>query len=180
MANRMVVIPYEKYIKLINIHKEMNIKKINDIPDDDINDDIKVDMNSDIHNMNKDEIKIDTKNENETKDAFSVSKKQENDSILMSSDVNDMLYEDDIIDHIPKTYRKKCKLLINHMKNYNIKWDSFGRLLLGDECLQDSHIVDMLLDNVRINKKPKLNKNSTDLSKLLVAKHCPKSLLNNE
>ena len=62
-------------------------------------------------------------------------------------------------------------------RNY-MNWDSRGRLILGDECIDDSHIVDLLRDIASVNKKRVANSNSLQLKKLLELTHCPKSILN--
>ena len=93
--------------------------------------------------------------------------------------VDNTLTDADILDYIPKTYQNKSKLLLKHMKLTGMSWDSFGRLLLGDECLLDSHIVDLVRDIVVQYKKGCKSKHSHALRSLLHATHCPRYLLSN-
>ena len=65
------------------------------------------------------------------------------------------------------------------MRLSGMSWDSFGRLLLRDECLLDSHIVDLVRDIVLVYKKGCKSKHSHDLRSLLHATHCPHYLLTN-
>ena len=62
------------------------------------------------------------------------------------------------------------------MKNNDLKWDSYGRLIIGNECLIGSHIVDLLRDSISSQKRI-LDSNSENFVKLLLCTHCPKAIL---
>ena len=160
MSMKMVVIPYEKYIKLYN--KSKNDEELLDINEKDEQD---IKKNETLQNQ---DIKLNTE-------------LIKDDHVQDNEDINkDMLQDEDILEYIPKNNKSKCKSLILHMKRNNIKWDSFGQLVLGEECLSGSHIVDLLKDMTCSYKKRCTDLNSLQLIKLLLATHCPRSILNHQ
>lgn len=148
-SSKMVVIPYDKYLKLINENK----------------------IKSTINNVNDN---ILTESKGNLAETYINENIKEGEKI---SDL-DMLTENDILNYMPKSYSHKCKMLLYHMKNNNIMWDSFGRLIIGDECVINSHIVDLIRDVIGNYKRKKFVKISRDFLQLLIASHCPHSILN--
>ena len=98
--------------------------------------------------------------------------------IYDSVEDDNLLSVEDIIEYIPKTYRHRARLILHHMKHNLIKWDSFGRLVVGEDCLIDSHIVDLIRDVIGSYKRRCCSVHSNTFKKLLIATHCPKSILN--
>ena len=149
MSQKMVVIPYERYIKL----KQLSL----------------VDTELKYSTERRDTESSENLNENRDKD-----ENPDNDSLLSV---------EDIVDYMPKTYRHRCRLILHHMKQNLLRWDSFGRLIIGDECLLESHIVDLIRDVISTYKRPCTSCHSNDFKKLLMVTHCPRSILsktNNE
>ena len=141
MSQKMVVIPYDRYVNLKNLTldknkpNEFDISKVNDIQE------------------------------------------TEQTNPITNND-NNLLNVEDIVEYMPKTYKHRCRLILHHMKQNCITWDSFGRLILGgDECLMDSHIVDLIRDVISTYKRPCTSEHSNDFKKLLVVTHCPRSIL---
>ena len=134
MLGKMVVIPYEKYLKLLNQNNEIsnNTLENNQISNNTVNT---------LHEVSSNPLSNDL-------NILESNKKIEIDNIS-----KDLLNEEEIIDYIPKNYKNKCKLILNHMRKNEMKWDSNGRLILGNECINDTHIVDLLRGIVSVNKK---------------------------
>ena len=149
MSMKMVVIPYEKYKKLT--------KENNPIP-----------------SVDKDNMSTEFMNNNPSKQEEFLNIDSISDNKSQSID---MLNEEDILDYIPKTNKNKCKLIMKHMKNNHMNWNSKGQLLLDEECIENTHIVDLLKDITSVNKKSQQNINSLHLNQLLANTHCPKSVL---
>ena len=168
MPMKMVVIPYEKYMKLLT--KSSN--ELSHVPNKDIENE-KLETNEGIH----ENIKLEEETSPNIKSSLMNDKPAESSTNIGHND-GDMLDEQDILEYIPKKFKNKCKSLLFHMKKNNIKWDSSGQLILGDECLLKSHIVDLLKDLSNSYKKKTLDLNSLQLVKLLLFTHCPMSILN--
>ena len=181
MSMKMVVIPYDRYIKLVkqndkfpnNDLEETHVeseKRMKLIPStsNQLTENIKtnnpISQNSSCSNQPTENIKINKLITENSKD-YSSSK--------------DMLDEDDILEYIPKNSKNKTKLIMKHMKKNCMDWDPKGQLILGDECVEKSHIVDLLKDITCLKKEAFKNINSVQLNKLLLNTHCPKSILNN-
>ena len=143
MSQKMVVIPYERYITL----KQLNLDNSR-----------KVD--SGLHYSNE---------PRDTETSRNIDENPENESLLSV---------DDIVEYMPKTYRHRCRLILHHMKQNLLSWDSFGRLIIRDECLLESHIVDLIRDVISTYKRPCTSDHSNDFKKLLMVTHCPRSILN--
>ena len=179
MTNKMIILPYDKYLKLINVKKESDEITNNNNHSDNINlpnlEKIENVSNKEEENIRKSSVESSSLSEDGSTNLLTENK---NDTVTsLNIDENkDLLTEDDIINYIPKKFRNKCKLMINHMQKHNINWDSYGRLLLGYECLVDSHIVDLLRDNICSNKQVS-DKNSETFMELLKVTHCPKSFI---
>ena len=154
----MVVIPYEKYLQLkANENKEMNSSIFSK----------KVDSENEANFINSSDKETQTK----------IDPDEKQDKVVRNTSDFDILDENDILEYIPKNYKNKCRLLLKHMRLHNLSWDAFGRLLVRDECLLDSHIVDLLRDVVMSYKRGCKGKHSHDFKKLLLATHCPHYLL---
>ena len=169
MPMKMVVIPYEKYMKLLNKendHGEQteNVNKQNGDPAHAGN--VKGAISQHTEKRIQGEIH-DTPLNNK------------DDERNMTMENMDMLDEDDILEYMPKNYKNKCKSLILHMRKNNMSWNEKGQLVLGDECISKSHIVDILKDLTIPNKKEAIDLNSLQLNRLLHLTHCPKSILKN-
>ena len=91
---------------------------------------------------------------------------------------DDVLSEEDVTDYMPKTLKHRCRLLLFHMKKNDIHWDALGRLLLNDECIENTHIVDLVRDVVSSYKRTCCSASSKVFARLLTQTHCPRSLLN--
>lgn len=142
---KMVVIPYEKYMKL----KETYNKSVN---------------NSSVTNVD---------DENDSKEEEKRVKLTNNDE-----ENKDMLTEDDILMYMPKIYKEKSKMILHHMKNNKMYWDSFGRLILDNQCIVESHIVDLIKDVICSFKRKEYPQISKEFCRILINSHCPRSILN--
>ena len=64
------------------------------------------------------------------------------------------------------------------MDKNNMKWDSIGRLIVGYDCILNTHIVDLIRNSISNYKSDKLSQSSHVFIRLLLATHCPESILN--
>ena len=159
MTSKMIVIPYERYMNLIDSHK-------NDIAKE---------------NVENNELQDSPKNNNvtqnlENKRVIELEKETDEKNNILNQD--NMLSDNDISDFIPISYQRRCRLILNHMKKNNMKWDSNGRLILGEDCILNTHIVDLIRNGIGKYKKDKMPESSQYFIKLLLATHCPESILN--
>lgn len=108
--------------------------------------------------------------------------KTDSDAVLptnQNEDEKNLLTESDIIEYFPKTYHRRCRLLLRHMKDNSMSWDSQGRLILNkEECITNGHIVDLIsyaICNYIRRCNSEVGKHFT---KLLIGTHCPLTILN--
>ena len=163
----MVVLPYEKYLMLKEKDTDVSDKTAAN------NDAIDVDFGDSVKRGGHDETTLHVIDEG----IDSNGKKVENEGSF--SVVDNILTDADVLDYIPQKYKNKSKLILKHMKHTGMSWDSFGRLLVRDECLLDSHIVDLVRDIAVVYKRGSKGRHSYDLRNLLLATHCPRYLLSN-
>lgn len=168
-SSKVVVISYDKYKKLINVYNRCNEQVVSETNN------IQQSYNKDTETNGK-EIHIND-NLKVTDDQMNHPQNVTKDEIN-SQPIIDMLTDEDILNYMPKSYIQKCKIVLHHMKKANIKWDSFGRLVLGDECICNTHIVDLIRDVIGNYKRNNFRKASRLFFKLLISSHCPYSILN--
>lgn len=90
---------------------------------------------------------------------------------------DNLLRKEDIVQYLPKTYQHRCRLILFHMKNNDMGWDSLGRLTLKGECILNTHVVDLIRDVIANYKRVHISQCSNHFGKLLIGTHCPKSIL---
>lgn len=168
MSSKVVAIPYEQYVKL----KELCMKNELEVIDKDSTDTV-LDKVADSHEhaLNKDVI---------SKPEDNISSKEKGDIKPIDSSYvsDDTLSEEEIVQFLPKIQQKKARLLLLHLKNNSILWDSSGRLIVDGECILDTHIVDLLSDILNNNKNNhKIPANSVSFLKLLRKLNCPRTIL---
>lgn len=152
MTLKMVVIPLEKYEKL-----KLNSFKVTEDSDDNL----KVQERREENNMQ-------TNNTDLGEITNQVGEIMKEDNLLTN---------EDIVQYMPKSHRHKCRVLLFHMKNNGMSWDTFGRLLLKNECILDSHVVDLIRDVISNYKRSCTTPISKQFSELLIRTHCPRSIL---
>ena len=54
---------------------------------------------------------------------------------------------------IPKMYCKAAGLLQYLQSDQDVKWDNQGHLYIGQQKIDNSHIVDLIHDAMRLRKK---------------------------
>ena len=89
------------------------------------------------------------------------------------------LSEDDILTFISSESVHKAKLVLRHMKLNDITWDKCGRLVLDDECVTTSNVIEIINDVVNSNKSHIVSPASKHFYKLLMLTKFPISLLDN-
>lgn len=177
MSSKVVVIPYEQYLSLRNSHTEkdsLNTNKNQNI----------INSSDDTNNIDNTSI-ISVSNPHITQSQTKIDEnKPLNDEIVDTVHVKDdnILTIEDILGLIPKSYHTKCSYLLNQLRSQNIHWDCLGRLVLGNDCILNTHIIDSLTDLIGINKKQekKIPNSSVSLAQLLVKLNYPQYLLNNK
>ena len=97
--------------------------------------------------------------------------KRENDCVDLS--------EEDILSFVPDGSIHKAKLVLRHMKLNNISWDKCGRLVLDDEGITDSNVIEVINDVVDTEKTKIESVASRHFYKLLMLTKFPISLLDN-
>jgi hypothetical protein len=64
--------------------------------------------------------------------------------------------EDDIIGGMPKSYKNKAKILLSHIKRCpNFRVDEKGQVLVNDNVISDSNIMDLIHDYAKPNRPRK-------------------------
>ncbi len=87
---------------------------------------------------------------------------------------------DDMLTSFPKMYRNKAAGLMQYLKSdQDIHWDDQGHLYIGQQKLQDSHIIDLIHDAMRLRKKVPRPRGWRELSKHLIKSNAPKELMGN-
>ena len=92
--------------------------------------------------------------------------------------VDNLLSEEDIAEYMPKTKQNLCRKVLYHMKKKNMHWDCYGKLVLNNECILATHIVDLIKDVISNNKKHCDSLNSNIFARLLKVTNCPLSIIN--
>lgn len=150
MSQKMIVIPYEKY-KNLKSKLEVFEKSIPAISD----------------------INLDVEDTVLTTDSDAVLQTKQNE------DEKNILTEEDIIEYLPKTYHRRCRLLLRHMRDNSMSWDYQGRLVLNKhECITNSHIVDLISYAICNYIKRCNSEGGKHFTELLIGTHCPLSILN--
>jgi len=85
------------------------------------------------------------------------------------------LSEQDILSFIPEKHRNRAKLVLRHMKVNNIHWNKCGQLVLGNDCITDANIIEVLRDVLSTEKEK--SSASRQFYKILILTHFPLSLL---
>lgn len=152
----MVVIPLEKYEKLISSRN-----KISQIPS------LEVPIPQSLEVANSDKALTTF---GETSNA-----KDKDDDPLQN---DNLLTNEDIVQYMPKCHQHRCRVLLFHMKNNAMTWDAFGRLMVNDECVMNTHVVDLVKDMICNYKKPCSSVFAKQFFQLLIGSHCPRSILN--
>ena len=154
MSLKMVVIPLDKYEKL-----KKNVHTVVDLP------------NTLENKPPQDGVK-------ELSENPPIQRNDSNIEKTLSSGDDNLLSKEDIVEYMPKMYQHRCRLILFHMNNNGMRWDSFGRLLLNDECVLNTHVVDLIRDVISNYKKTPISPSATHFCQLLKATHCPHSILN--
>ena len=183
----MIAIPYDRYMNLVNFQKnEITNRYIeskttvesdqNDIDNVNMQNERTIPYIKSKTPVDSDKNVIDKIANIENKSIIEIKDNSYENKINLHQD--DILSESDITDFIPKSYQRRCKLILNHMNRNNMKWDSMGRLIVGDDCILNTHIVDLIRNGISKYKRDRLSQSSQDFIKLLLATHCPESILN--
>ncbi len=88
--------------------------------------------------------------------------------------------EDDVIDSVPRTLRKKAERLLKHLKFDQdvVDWNQKGEVLVDGTVIQGSHLVDLINDALR--KRKNFNpKGWEKFNKALAVLNTPKDLIGN-
>lgn len=177
MSSKLVTIPYERYINMKNL--SLNNRKVTK---DDEKDDNALYNSKESKNYEDDDnlYKERTEDESDTVEGKKYSTNENNSQNNSQNEKdNNILTNEDVINFLPKNCIKNCKLLLLHMKNNNIGWDTHGRLVIGEQCVIDTHVIDLLTDIIHKNKeKPSVHNNSLIFAQLLLSLNCPQSILN--
>lgn len=69
----------------------------------------------------------------------------------------DQMNDEYILESVPKLYKNKTKLLLNHLKNNNnrISWSASGIVTIDGEKIKNSNIIDLVNDAARVRKNIK-------------------------
>jgi hypothetical protein len=81
---------------------------------------------------------------------------------------------------IPKNYQSKAKGLLQYLHaDKDVHWDESGQLHIGQQKIDNSHIIDLIHDAMRQRKKAEKPKGWKELSQHLQSKNVPKELIGN-
>lgn len=81
---------------------------------------------------------------------------------------------------IPKMYKSKAAGLLEFLQaDQDVSWDDKGQLYIGQQKIDNSHIVDLIHDAMRLRKKVKRPLGWRELSSHLRSKNIPKELVGN-
>ena len=81
---------------------------------------------------------------------------------------------------LPKFYRNKAAGLLQYLKSDSeVDWDDEGHLYIGQQKIDNSHIVDLIHDAMRLRKKVPRPQGWRELSSHLRRKNVPKELVGN-
>ena len=86
----------------------------------------------------------------------------------------------DVMASIPKMYRNKAAGLLQYLKSdQDVNWDDQGHLYIGQQKIDNSHILDLVHDAMRSRKKVAHPQGWRELSAHLRRKNVPKELVGN-
>ena len=81
---------------------------------------------------------------------------------------------------IPKMYRNKAEGLLEYLKaDQDVQWDDQGHLYLDQKKIDNSHIIDLIHDAMRLRKKVHRPHGWRELSSHLRKKNIPRELVGN-
>ena len=81
---------------------------------------------------------------------------------------------------IPKMYRNKAAGLLQFLQSdKDISWDDEGHLTIGQQKIDNSHVLDLIHDAIRLRKKVGRAKGWRELSGHLRKRNVPKELVGN-
>ena len=87
---------------------------------------------------------------------------------------------DEMMTSIPKMYRNKAAALLQYLQaDQDVKWDDQGHLYIGQQKIDNSHILDLIHDAMRLRKKAARAQGWRELSSHLRQKNIPKELVGN-
>jgi len=85
-----------------------------------------------------------------------------------------------VLSSIPKIYQSKARGLLEFLKaDKDVQWDEQGRLSIGEQRIENSHIIDLIHDALRHRKRAEKPKGWRELSKHLHSKNIPHELVGN-
>ena len=86
----------------------------------------------------------------------------------------------EIMASIPKMYRNKASGLLQYLQSdKDVKWDEQGHLYIGQQKIENSHILDLIHDAMRLRKKVSRPQGWRELSSHLKQKNIPRELVGN-
>ena len=81
---------------------------------------------------------------------------------------------------IPKMYQSKAAGLVQYLEDdRDVSWDEQGQLSIGEQKIDNSHIIDLIHDALRLRKKVARPQGWRELSAHLRKKNIPKELVGN-
>ena len=103
-------------------------------------------------------------------------KKQKN--VTPTPLINIPLDKDDLMMSIPKIYRNKVAVLLQYLQSdQDVKWDEQGHLYIEQQKVDNSHILDLLYDTMRLRKKADRPQGWRELSSHLRKRNVPRELI---
>lgn len=85
-----------------------------------------------------------------------------------------------IMASIPKMYKTKAAGLLQYLQtDQDVSWDDQGQLYIGQQKIDNSHIIDLIHDALRLRKKVARPQGWKELSSHLRKKNIPKELVGN-
>ena len=120
MTTKMVVIPYDKYLKLLR-DNDRNDEKIHKNHKGIIDNSLAENKEKENDILPQSVMKERLESNENNEDPIGAHPNTENKKY---SQPIDMLNEEDILDYFPKNYKNKCRLLLSHMQKNCIEWDA--------------------------------------------------------
>ena len=94
--------------------------------------------------------------------------------------INTPPHTDDLMMSIPKMYRNKVAGLLHYLQSdQDVKWDEQGHLYIGQQKVDNSLILDLLHDAMRLRKKAARPQGWRELSSHLRKRNVPRELTGN-
>ena len=89
-------------------------------------------------------------------------------------------FSSDMLTSIPKMYRNKAAGLLQYLQSdKDIDWDADGHLYIGQQKIDNSHILDLVHDAMRLRKKVSRPQGWRELSSHLRRRNVPRELVGN-